>query len=167
MHKLNICAYVVHPLAFAPYPLYARVKSRKCPNCWKSLDFRVKYWPYPELEMKSIITVWESVRCCTYISHGGCMYFHEYEGKWVGSCHWCLANFWCQLRKKTSIFDYNSDNQIKNISIIGDYKPNETWEEVFSNKLLVVIQIIRLKLQNLFLNEICNYIAWMALLDEK
>ena len=54
------------------------------------------------------------------------MFFHEYEGKWVGSCHRRIANFGCQLRKKTSIFDYNSDNQIKNISIIGDYKPNET-----------------------------------------
>ena len=78
-----------------------------------------------------------------------------------------LPIFGVNSAKKTSIFDYNSDNQIKNISIIGDYKPNETWEEVFSNKLLVVIQIIRLKLQNLFLNDICNYKAWMALLDEK
>ena len=28
------------------------------------------------------------------------MFFHEYEGKWVGSCHRRLANFGCQLRRK-------------------------------------------------------------------
>ena len=77
------------------------------------------------------------------------------------------CQFWVSTPQGTSIFDYDSDNHIKNINIIGNYKPNEAYDDVFSNKWLVVIQIIRLKLQNLFLNKICNYIAWMALLDEK